>query len=214
MVLFDSWWFYLTVVVLQILEAADRIQAADMKKHALSIIVHNFAKVRLSVCLSLSLSVSLCYSLSLSLSPLLFLFLSPLSFSPLSLSLSVSLPSSLSVSLSSESVFSPFSLVVVCFFPLASLFLTLSLIHTRTHCLHISLQLNTAFAQNLIPLLLMTKPVHAIVCKNSDGSHWQSVELGERDFSGTVLAFLVVVSELYSVHCRRDQTPPPPTQGA
>ncbi len=30
---------------LQILEAADRIQAADMKKHALNIIVHHYAKV-------------------------------------------------------------------------------------------------------------------------------------------------------------------------
>ena len=32
--------------VIQILEAADKIQATDMKKHALSIIVHHFSKVR------------------------------------------------------------------------------------------------------------------------------------------------------------------------
>ena len=31
--------------IFQILEAADRIQATDMKKHALSIIVHHFPKV-------------------------------------------------------------------------------------------------------------------------------------------------------------------------
>lgn len=31
--------------VVQILEAADRIQAVDMKKHALNIIVHHFSKV-------------------------------------------------------------------------------------------------------------------------------------------------------------------------
>jgi len=31
--------------VVQILEAADRIQATDMKKHALKIIVHHFSKV-------------------------------------------------------------------------------------------------------------------------------------------------------------------------
>lgn len=33
--------------VIPILEAADRIQATDMKKHALNIIVHNFSKVRI-----------------------------------------------------------------------------------------------------------------------------------------------------------------------
>ena len=32
--------------VIQILEAADRIQAQDMKKYALSLIVHSFNKVR------------------------------------------------------------------------------------------------------------------------------------------------------------------------
>lgn len=31
--------------VIQILEAADRIQATDMKKHALSLIVHHYPKV-------------------------------------------------------------------------------------------------------------------------------------------------------------------------
>lgn len=32
--------------VIQILEAADRIQATDMKKYALNLIVHHFPKVR------------------------------------------------------------------------------------------------------------------------------------------------------------------------
>ena len=33
--------------VIQILEAADQIQATDMKKYALNLIVHHFPKVRL-----------------------------------------------------------------------------------------------------------------------------------------------------------------------
>ena len=34
--------------LLQILEAADKIQALDMKKHALNIIVHHFPKVNIN----------------------------------------------------------------------------------------------------------------------------------------------------------------------
>ena len=39
--------------VIQILEAADRIQALDMKKHALNIIVHHFSKVGSNIMLIL-----------------------------------------------------------------------------------------------------------------------------------------------------------------
>lgn len=35
--------------VIQILEAADQIQATDMKKYALNLIVHHFPKVSFSV---------------------------------------------------------------------------------------------------------------------------------------------------------------------
>ena len=35
------------VFFLQILEAADRIQASDMKRHALNIIIQNFRKVNI-----------------------------------------------------------------------------------------------------------------------------------------------------------------------
>lgn len=35
--------------VIQILEAADRIQAMDMKKYALNLIIHHFPKVRSSI---------------------------------------------------------------------------------------------------------------------------------------------------------------------
>lgn len=34
--------------VIQILEAADRMQATDMKKYALNLIVHHFSKVRIT----------------------------------------------------------------------------------------------------------------------------------------------------------------------
>ena len=54
--------------VIQILEAANRIQALDMKKHALNIIVHHFPKVSTcrkslpSLCLVYCDAPTVCYS--------------------------------------------------------------------------------------------------------------------------------------------------------
>ena len=45
--------------VIQILEAADRIQALDMKKYALNLIVHHFPKVRVLKTMFISWHVNL-----------------------------------------------------------------------------------------------------------------------------------------------------------